>query len=138
MEEPGYEEVSSGKTGHAESVQITFDPKVISFKELLYIFFRTHDPTTKDRQGADVGEQYRSVIFYENSKQEKEAKESLNDAQKEYREKIVTQILPLKKFYKAEDYHQKYFVKHEGSSYCTLVIDPKIKKLEERFSKYVK
>lgn len=137
-QEPSYEEVSSGQSGHVESVQVSFDPKEISYKELLYIFFRVHDPTTMNRQGADVGEQYKSVIFYDGEGQKKEAEEALKEAQKEYEAKIVTKVLPLKKFHKAEEYHQKYYVKHEGSSYCTLVIDPKIKKLEERFSKYVK
>lgn len=136
--EPNYEQVSGGQSGHVESVQIIFDPKEISYKELLYIFFRVHDPTTMNRQGADVGGQYKSVVFHENEEQKKQAKESLKEAQKEYEDKIVTKILPLKRFYKAEEYHQKYYVKHQGSNYCTLVIDPKVKKLEERFSKYVK
>lgn len=131
MQNPSYEDVSSGKTGHAEAVQITFDPKIITFEKLLEVFFATHDPTTANRQGSDVGTQYRSVIFYQ------------NDAQKETAEKfihppIVTKIEPATIFYPAEDYHKNYYETHKDAPYCKLVIDPKIQKLREKFKEEVK
>lgn len=135
---PSYEEVSGGDTGHAESVEVSFNPKEIRYEDLLYIFFRTHDPTTMNQQGADVGEQYRSMIFYLNEGQKKLALKARDEAQKEYKDRVVTEIVPLGNFFEAEEGHQEYYEKHKGNSYCTLVIDPKIKKLEERFGKYVK
>lgn len=147
MENPSYEKVSSGKTGHAEAVQLTFDPKVISFEKLLEIFWATHDPTTKNRQGADVGTQYRSVIFYHNDDQKKIAEKSKEEHKNDFREKIVTDILPFKKFYKAEEYHQNYYDTYQqavafgdkfANSYCSLVIDPKIQKLIAKFNDQVK
>lgn len=128
---PNYEQVSSGETDHVETIQITFDPKVISFEKLLEVFFATHDPTTVNRQGSDVGTQYRSVIFYQ------------NDAQKETAEKfihppIVTKIEPATTFYLAEDYHKNYYETHKDASYCQLVIDPKIKKLYRDFKEDLK
>lgn len=131
---PTYEKVSSGKTDFAESIQIEFDPKIISFKKILEIFFATHDPTTKNQQGGDYGPQYRSVIFYHNAKQKELAEKS-----KESHKGAVTEIVPFKKFYKAEDYHQNYYDTYKDSnSYCTLVINPKIEKLLIKFNSEVK
>jgi|SRR5581483_2059475 len=135
---PRYEDVSSGETGHAESIQIKFDPKIISFKDLLYVFFKTHDPTTMNRQGADVGPQYRSAIFYHNEKQKKTSEDLIKELQKSYNNKIVTEISPFNKFYAAEDYHKNYYEKHKNAPYCALVIDPKLKKLREIFGGMLK
>ena len=137
---PSYEEVCTGSTGHAESIQIHFDPKVISYKEILLIFFTFHDPTTLNRQGADIGTQYRSAIFYANAKQKSEAQEmikSLTD-KKIYEGNFVTQLVPLGEFYPAEDYHQNYFAKNPHNGYCNAVINPKVAKLRKNFSKYLK
>ena len=136
-ESPSYEEVSSGQTGHTEAIQITYDPKAISFDELLYIFLNTHDPTTKDQQGADIGSQYRSVIFYSNDSEKKSAEKAVIKAQKKHQDRIVTEILPLKKFYQAEGYHQDYYKNKPNASYCKVVIDPKIQKLKKDFGKYL-
>jgi peptide-methionine (S)-S-oxide reductase len=131
---PTYEQVCTGKTGHAEVVQVTFYPKIISFKEILEIFFTAHDPTTLNRQGADIGNQYRSVIFFHNIKQKLTAEKLINqfNSKKIWNKQIVTQVEPLKKFYKAEKYHEKYFLKHPNSSYCQIVIGPKIAKLRKK------
>lgn len=137
VDDPSYEEVSGGDTGHAEAIQITFDPKLISYSDLLLIFFRTHDPTTMNRQGADVGSQYRSVIFYETEAQKQEAEKAKAEAQKQFDNPIVTQILALDKFYPAQDYHQNYYNQNPQKVYCKLVIDPKIKKLQKDFKKYL-
>lgn len=137
---PSYEAVCSGKTRHAEVVQITFDPSIISYRELLEIFFSTHDPTTLNRQGADVGTQYRSVIFYHNEEQKKiaeEIKEKLNDS-KIWENPIVTEISPFKNFYKAEDYHQNYYNNNPYQPYCSFVILPKLEKLKKFFSEKLK
>ena len=132
---PTYEEVSTGATGHAEAVQLTFDPKVISYKEILEIFFATHDPTTMNRQGPDVGTQYRSAIFYHDDKQKATAEALIEELTKEaiWDKSIVTQILPVGKFYKAEDYHKDYYNRHRESAYCQQVITPKLIKLQQRF-----
>jgi len=137
---PSYEAVCTGKTGHAEVVQITFDPLIISYKELLEIFFSTHDPTTLNRQGADVGTQYRSVIFYHNDEQRKTAeklKEELNKS-KIWENPIVTEISPFKNFYKAEDYHQNYYNNNSHQPYCSFVISPKLEKLKKYFKSKLK
>ena len=117
-ENPTYEEVCSGNTGHAESVQVTFDPKVVSYNDLLFVFWENHDPTTLDKQGPDVGSQYRSAIFYRNDKQKQEAQESREAfaASGNYKDPIVTEIVPLAAFYKAEEYHQQYFEKKKGAA----------------------
>jgi peptide-methionine (S)-S-oxide reductase len=130
---PTYEQVSTGKTGHAEVVRITFDPEIISFKEILEIFFSTHDPTTLNRQGPDIGTQYRSVIFYRDDEQKKVAAQVIEELGQEnvWDPPIVTQLEPLKEFYPAEDYHKDYFKGHSRQPYCTLVIAPKIAKLRE-------
>jgi peptide-methionine (S)-S-oxide reductase len=129
---PTYEQVCSGKTGHAEVVQISFDPKKISYEELLDMFWSSHDPTTLNRQGADVGTQYRSVIFFHDEKQREAAEKSMALHQKKLRQKIVTEIKPFEKFYKAEDYHQDYYLKNKNRMYCRLVIFPKLRKLKLR------
>lgn len=140
LADPTYEQVSTGKTGHAEVVQITFNPKVISFKEILKIFFTTHDPTTLNRQGADVGTQYRSVIFYHNDEQKATAKQVIKEITeaKIWNAPTVTQIEPFKAFYKAEDYHKDYFKQHPEQPYCKLVIAPKIAKLRKHYRKKLK
>ena len=132
---PNYEEVCTGTTGHAEVVQVTFDPKIISFKDILEVFFTAHDPTTLNRQGADVGTQYRSVIFYHNERQKKIAEQVIQkfDAARVRDDAIVTTVEPLKKFYKAEDYHRKYFDRHPEAAYCRVVIAPKIAKLRKKY-----
>ncbi len=131
IENPAYEEVCSGTTGHAEVAQITFDPKVISYAQLLEIFWEVHDPTTLNRQGADAGTQYRSIILYENEEQKKLAEASKIEAQKKSKKLIVTEIVPLKVFYLAEEYHQAYFKNHPNVPYCVSVISPKLQKLEK-------
>ena len=131
VDNPTYEQVCTGRTGHAEAAQIEFDPSVISYEKLLDVFWHTHDPTTLNRQGNDVGTQYRSAIFYHDEKQREIAEKSKNelDQQKIYKDPIVTEITPLKKFYVAEDYHKKYYDDHQDAPYCRFVIDPKINKL---------
>ena len=136
--DPSYEKVSQGATGHAESIQITFDPKTVSYKDLLYIFFRTHDPTTLDKQGPDEGPQYRSMVFYHGEEQKRTAEEALLEAQKNYSDKIVTEITPFRGFYPAEGYHQDFYKKNPNQTYCRLVIDPKIEKLKKDFKEYLK
>jgi peptide-methionine (S)-S-oxide reductase len=132
---PTYEQVSSGTTGHAEAAQITFDPAVISYREILEIFFATHNPTTLNRQGADVGTQYRSAIFYHNESQKATAESVIGELTKEgiWDAPIVTKVEPLKVFYKAETYHKDYYKKHPNQPYCQQVITPKLIKLQERF-----
>lgn len=138
---PSYGEVSSGNTGHAEAVQVKFNPHVISYEQLVEIFFRLHDPTTLNQQGGDIGEQYRSVIFYHSDPQKEIAKKLLDqfETEKVYEDSIVTEIIPFEKFYKAEDYHQDYYEQNRNSNpYCRLVIDPKIQKLYRDFKDKVK
>lgn len=131
-ENPNYGDVSSGTTNHAEVVQVEFDPAVISYNRLLDIFWATHDPTTLNRQGNDIGIQYRSVIFYHNDKQEKIALASKTPS-------FVTEIMPFSSFYKAEDYHQNYYERNRDvNPYCSIVIDPKIEKLIHEFNEDVK
>lgn len=141
VENPTYGQVSSGETNHAEAIQIEFDPNVISYKRLLEIFWATHDPTTLNKQGLDIGTQYRSVIFYHNEKQKELAfssKKKLEEKDKS-KSKIVTEIVPFQNFYKAEDYHQNYYERNRDiNPYCTIVIDPKIKKLIAEFNMNVK
>jgi len=130
-----YMEVCSGTTGHAEAVQLTFDPKRISFEQILRIFFGIHDPTTLNRQGADVGTQYRSAIFYHNEKQKAVAEriiKELNDA-KVWSIPIVTEVAPFHEFHVAEDYHQKYFEKNPEQAYCQMVIAPKLAKFRKQY-----
>jgi len=138
IDDPTYEQVSSGITNHAESVQIIFDPKIISYKDLLYVFIKTHDPTTPNRQGYDAGTQYRSVIFYHDEEQKKAALTALADAQKDYSKPLVTEVSKFQKFFPAEDYHKNYFRLNPEKPYCQLVIDPKIQKLKKDFNKLLK
>ena len=130
---PTYKDICTGETGHAEVVQLEFDPQKISYEKLLEVFWAAHDPTTLNRQGADRGTQYRSVIFYENDAQREAAEKSKAAAQKEFKEPIVTEIAPLKQFYKAEDYHQNYYNQNANSNpYCAVVIRPKLQKLLQK------
>lgn len=138
VENPTDNQVYAGYTGHAESIQLTFDPKVIGYKDLLYIFFKTHDPTSLNRQGYDVGNEYRSIVFYNSEKQKLIAEEIKEELQKDYTSQIVTQIVPFENFYPAEDYHQDFYKKNPNKPYCTLVIDPKIQKLRRDFPEYLK
>ena len=137
---PGYREVCSGTTGHAEAVQIRFDPAVISFAELLEVFWRSHDPTTRNRQGADVGSQYRSAIFCHDPQQQEIATRSRQQAQAAglWPDPIVTEIVPFSGFYAAEGHHQDYYRQNSDQSYCRLVIDPKIRKLQKDFADRLK
>jgi peptide-methionine (S)-S-oxide reductase len=130
---PSYEQVCAGSTGHAEVVQITFDPRVISYDDLLRIFFHTHDPTTKNRQGADSGTQYRSVIFTHSEAQKVSAERIKAEAQKDWDKPIVTQIVPFRAFYKAEGYHQEFYSKNPAHPYCQVVIGPKMKKFQKLY-----
>jgi len=137
---PTYEQVCSGKTGHAEAVQVSFDPLKISYRKILEIFFSIHDPTTLNRQGADVGTQYRSAIFYHSEQQKAIAEEliaGLNTSHL-WKKPIVTQIVPLHTFYTAEDYHQGYYSQHPEQGYCQMVISPKLNKFRQRWSKHLK
>ena len=140
VKNPTYEQVSSGTTGHAEALQITFDPSVISYEKLLDIFWATHDPTTLNQQGADHGTQYRSAIFYHDEEQKKlaEASKQLLTEEKKYDRQIVTEIIPATEFYKAEERHQNYYDNQPYYPYCTVIIDPKIKKLLKEFSEDIK
>ncbi len=131
MPDPDYKEVCTGGTGHAEVIQIEFDPAKVSYEKLLEVFWAAHDPTTLNRQGADQGTQYRSVILYQNDAQKQAAEKSKAAAQKEFAGKIVTQIVPLEKFYPAEQYHQDYYRNNPNAGYCLMVITPKLKKLEK-------
>jgi peptide-methionine (S)-S-oxide reductase len=128
--DPSYEEVCSGRTGHAEVVRVEYDPKKVSYERLLDLFWKSHDPTTLNRQGGDVGTQYRSTILYEDDDQRQVAENSKKKAAAQFKDPIVTEIAPLKEFYAAEDYHQDYFAKNPNAGYCTLVIRPKLQKLD--------
>jgi peptide-methionine (S)-S-oxide reductase len=132
---PSYEQVCSGRTGHAEVVQIGFNPETISYREILEVFFTIHDPTTLDRQGADVGTQYRSAIFYESPEQQRIAQEVIDatNAAGIWRSPIVTKLEPLDRFYPAEGYHQNYFERNQYQPYCQIVIAPKVAKVRERY-----
>lgn len=137
---PTYRQVSSGTTDHAEVARITFDPDIISYQQLLEVFWHTHNPTTKNRQGADVGPQYRSVIFYHNEEQKKVAEQSLRDTEESglWENPIVTKIEPLKNYSEAENYHQNYYENNPNAGYCTVVIAPKLKKFRKEFSHLLK
>jgi peptide-methionine (S)-S-oxide reductase len=128
IENPTYEQVCSGSTGHAEVIQITFDPTKISLESLLDLFWEIHDPTTLNRQGYDIGTQYRSIILYSDSEQERIARESLSQAQKKFKKTIVTEIKALQKFFPAEDYHQDYYIRNPQARYCQAIIAPKVNK----------
>jgi peptide-methionine (S)-S-oxide reductase len=131
-ENPTYHEICSDTTGHAEVVQVEYDPKQISYEKLLDLFWEAHDPTTKDRQGADVGSQYRSIILYHNETQKAAAEKSKKQAAAQFRSPVVTEIAPLTRFYKAEAYHQDYFRNNPRAPYCAVVIRPKLEKLKSK------
>jgi peptide-methionine (S)-S-oxide reductase len=135
VENPSYDDVCTGRTGHAEAAQIEFDPDIISYEKLLDVFWHTHDPTTLNRQGNDVGTQYRSAIFYHNERQKEIAERSKIELEKKgvYKDPIVTEIVPFKKFYVAEDYHKNYYEDHQNAPYCRFVIAPKIQKLVSKY-----
>ena len=137
---PTYQQVCGGRTGHVEVAKITFDPSIISYNDLLHVFFTLHDPTTLNRQGNDVGEQYRSVIFYLDEEQEKTAEDVIAELTREkvFPDPIVTAIEPAATFYPAEDYHQGYFANNPYQPYCLAVVSPKVKKIREKFASRLK
>lgn len=140
LDNPTYEQISTGRTGHAEVVQVHFDPKIISLAEILDVFWKTHDPTTLNRQGADVGTQYRSAIFYHSDAQKEIAEKSKQAADKSglFDDPIVTEITAFTEFYKAEIYHQNYYDQNRNQPYCRVVIDPKVKKVNSEFKDKLK
>lgn len=137
---PTYEQVCTGTTGHAEAVQLTFDPKRISYRELLEVFFSVHDPTTPNRQGPDVGHQYRSAIFTHSAEQEREAREVIAELtrQRVWPRPIVTEVVPFTNFYPAEEYHREYYRRHPEQAYCATVIAPKLEKFRQRYRNRLK
>jgi peptide-methionine (S)-S-oxide reductase len=137
---PSYEQVCTGMTGHAEVVQVTFDPQQVGFREILEVFFAIHDPTTPNRQGADIGTQYRSAIFYHSPEQKAAAEEVLHALKIEgiWSKPIVTELAPFKAFYPAEDYHQEYFSQNPEQGYCQMVINPKVAKFRKKFAERLK
>ncbi len=139
LDNPSYERVSSGGTGHVEVIRVTYDPATISYEDLLTVFFGSHDPTTPNRQGADVGEQYRSVIFYETDSEKQTAMRIAEEIDKSLQDgtRVVTQIEPLGKFFPAEDYHRNYYKTNTSAPYCQLVIEPKVEKVRKRFAQLV-
>lgn len=140
VDNPTYEQVSSGRSGHAEAIQLLFDPKIISFEKLLDVFWAIHDPTTLDRQDNDIGPQYRSAIFYHSDEQKKTALKSIEalDVSGKYEVPIVTEVVRFTKFYEAEPYHRDYYDSNRSNPYCQIVIDPKIRKLFSEFKDNVK
>ena len=140
VKNPAYKEVTTGNTGHAEAVQIRFNPDMIRYEQLLEVFWKTHDPTTLNRQGPDIGPQYRSVIFYHDEQQKEVARQSKQkmDQSGYFNDPIVTAIEPYKNFYVAEDYHQDFYKNNSNQPYCRFNIDPKMEKLQENFGKYLK
>jgi peptide-methionine (S)-S-oxide reductase len=137
---PTYEQVSTGKTGHAEAVRIEYDPEQVEYETLLTIFFASHDPTTLNRQGADIGTQYRSAIFYTNTEQKVSAEKFITDLNQssEFGDPIITEVQPLEVFYPAEDYHRDYFAHHPKQPYCLVVINPKLEKVKHKFADLLK
>lgn len=135
---PTYREVCSGLTGHAEAIQVTYDPEQITYEDLLKIFLTSHDPTTENRQGADVGTQYRSVIFYQNEDEKIRAQKVINELQPQFDQPIVTTLEPLTTFYPAEDYHQDYYNQNSNQGYCQIVISPKLSKLRNQYADKLK
>ena len=133
-----YEYVSTGKTPYIETIKIVYHPDKLAFEEILQVFFETHDPTTPNRQGSDVGPQYHSAIFYTTERQRQKAEHYMQLIAKKYTKPIITTVAPLKNFYKAEDYHQKYYENHKTAGYCQVVIDPKIEKVSQKFKSLLK
>lgn len=140
IQNPTYEQVSSGTSGHAEVIKFEFDSEQISYRDLLEVFFATHDPTTLNRQGNDIGPQYRSVIFYANESQKEQAESIIKELTDEgvYQNPIVTTLEPLGEFYEAEDYHKNYFERNQGAPYCQVIIAPKLKKFKDKFASLIK
>ena len=140
VDNPTYQQVCSGKTGHVEVAEIVFDPSIISYSDLLHVFFTLHDPTTLNRQGNDVGEQYRSVIFYLNEQQKNTAEEVIAELTRDkvFRDPIVTAVEPASTFYVAEDYHQDYFANNSMQPYCMFVVSPKVQKIREKYAERLK
>ncbi len=140
IKNPAYREVTTGRTGHAEVVQLTYDPGVVSFKEILEVFFATHDPTTLNRQGNDVGTQYRSAVFYHSEEQRQIAEEVIQLMEKEqvYNDPVVTEVTAFDAFYLAEDYHHNYFARNKNQPYCQFVVAPKVEKFKKVFSEKLK
>ena len=136
---PSYERVSEGNTGHAEVIRVTYDPAIITLEDLLTVFFGSHDPTTPNRQGNDVGEQYRSVIFYGDESEKQVAEKLISDVDASLTDgtHVVTQLLPLTNFYPAETYHANYFKQNKSAPYCQLIIEPKVEKVRKRFAELV-
>ena len=140
IEKPTYDAVSDGTTGHAEVIKIEFDSSIISFEDLLAVFFGTHDPTTLNKQGNDTGTQYRSVIFYTNEAQKQTAGQIIKETNEAnvYENPLVTEVVPLEKFFDAETYHKDYYEKNKNAPYCAIVIEPKLEKLRKRFKELLK
>jgi|SRR5579864_668976 len=140
IDNPTYQQVCSGNTGHVEIVRVTFDPRALSYRELLEVFFTIHDPTTLNRQGNDVGTQYRSVIFFTSEEQRKTAQEVITElnAARHWPDPIVTTLEPAQKFFEAEDYHQEYYANNPNQPYCQFVVGPKVKKFQQKFAEKMK
>jgi peptide-methionine (S)-S-oxide reductase len=140
VENPTYRAICTGSTGHVEVVQVTFDPSITTFRDILEVFFAIHDPTTRDRQGNDSGPQYRSAIFYHSPQQKAVAEEVIREIEKEklWSNPVVTEVRPAEKFYVAEDYHQEYFQNNPNQPYCSYIVAPKLKKFREKFKQKVK
>ncbi len=138
-ENPTYEQVCSGKTGHAETLKIMYDPGILSYREILNIFFAAHDPTSLNRQGEDVGTQYRSAIFFTNDTQRRIAEEVIDDLNRSgvFGKKIVTEVTPFKNFYTSEEYHKRYYMRNPNAPYCRNVIRPKVNKIKRNFFHYI-
>ena len=140
IKNPTYGEVSGGRTGHAEVIKIEYDPTFVKYHDLLAVFFGSHDPTTKNRQGNDVGEQYRSVIFYTTLEQKKEVEDFIKEINQSNKRgaPVITELAPLGEFYEAENYHRDYYVSHPGNSYCEVIINPKLEKVQKEFAELLK
>ena len=140
VDNPSYEEVCGDSTGHAEAVRVTFDPTVVSYEDLLHVFFTVHDPTTLDRQGGDVGSQYRSAVFYENEGQKTAAERVIRELEQEkvWDDPIVTEVTPFSNFFRAEEYHQDYYRKNPFAGYCMAVIRPKVSKFRKKYAERLK
>jgi len=139
-ENPTYDQVCSGTTGHAEVIYLEYDPALVKYTDLLTVFFGSHDPTTLNRQGNDIGTQYRSVIFYTTEEQKKEAEDFIKDINESNKDgkPVVTEVVPLPKFYEAENYHHDYFANHPGNPYCQVIINPKLEKVQHKFADLLK
>jgi len=137
VQQPSYERVTTGTTGHAEVVRVTFDPDVVSYKDLLKVFFAIHDPTTPNRQGNDIGPQYRSIILFVDDQQRQEAESFVAEINPDFDNRIVTELEPLTAFYEAEEYHHNYFNRNPNAGYCQVIISPKVSKLRKDFAQFL-